>query len=249
MKMAFAGAVEGSRRALSALCAHGLAPDLVVTLPPQAADRHSDFADLAAVARGAGCDVHFTRNINHDDTCQVLEAMEPDIILVIGWSQLCHERFRNIPAIGLIGFHPAPLPAFRGRAAIPWTILARLDQTAATLFWIDEGCDTGDILMQSPFAVTHDETARTLYDKHIEALCKMLPRAVEQVANGQITRIRQDPLRASYCARRRPEDGRIDWTRPAQELDRLVRAVGRTLSGRVHRNGRAQDRHRGSPGP
>lgn len=231
MRTAFVGAVEGSRRALESLLASGHAPDLVVTLPPEAAARHSDHADLSELARQCGAEIVLTRDVNDDGTCRALEALSLDLLLVIGWSQLCRERLRSIPRLGLVGFHPAPLPELRGRAAIPWTILAGLDETAASLFWIDEGCDSGDILMQSRFPVVADETARTLYDKHVAALCRMLPAALSLIAAGTVPRTPQDASRASYCARRRPEDGRIDWTRPAREIDRLVRAVGAPYPG------------------
>lgn len=231
MRTAFVGAVEGSQRALEALVTSGHSPALVVTLPPEASARHSDYADLSGIAQEGGSELLYTRDLNDDETCQAIESLSPDLVLVIGWSQICRERLRSIPSIGLIGFHPAPLPALRGRAPIPWTILVGLEETAATLFWLDAGCDSGDILLQSRFPVAQAETARTLYDKHIEALCRLLPAALSQIAAGSLPRIPQDPGQASYCARRRPEDGRIDWTRPARELDRLVRAVGAPYPG------------------
>jgi methionyl-tRNA formyltransferase len=226
MRTAFLGAVEGSRRALDALVLAGRAPDLVLTLPPEAAGRHSDYADLSPLARQGGSELAYTSNINDDETCRTLEALSPDLILVIGWSQICRGRFRSIPSLGVVGFHPAPLPLLRGRAPIPWTILIGLGETAASLFWIDEGCDDGDILMQSRFPVAPDETARSLYDKHIAELGRMLPEALSLVEAGVASRIPQDPSQASYGARRRPEDGLIDWTRPARDIETLVRAVG-----------------------
>lgn len=226
MRTVFVGAVEGSLRALEALIASDLTPGLVVTLPPAKAARHSDFCDIAGPATAAGSHVVLTDNINSPDALREIEAFAPDLSLVIGWSQICHARFRAIPSIGTIGFHPAPLPAFRGRAAIPWTILADLPETAATLFWIDAGCDTGDIAAQVPIPLTPNETARSLYDKQVSTLARMLPETVTQIAAGHITRVPQDHSQASYCARRRPEDGRIDWSQPAPQIARLIRAVG-----------------------
>lgn len=240
MKTVFVGAVEGSLRALEALCEAGRAPAMVVTLPPEAAQRHSDYADLGEAARAREIALHLTRDINGGDALARLGAVSPDLILMIGWSQICRAPTRALPRLGMMGFHPAPLPALRGRAAIPWTLLAGLRETAASLFWIDEGCDSGDLVMQSWFQVAADETARSLYDKHLDALCAMLPEALDQIERGEEARVPQDHACASYCARRTPEDGRIDWTRPAAEVALLVRAVGEPYPGAftTYRDGR-----------
>lgn len=253
-KTAFLGAVEGSRRALEALCDAGHVPDLVLTLPAEAAARHSDYADLGEVARRHGAPVFETRDINDDATLTALRDLAPDLILVIGWSQIAREGFRAVPRLGTVGFHPAPLPRLRGRAAIPWTILAGLDESAATLFWIDEGCDSGDILIQGSFPLDPRETARSLYDKQIETLCRILPDALGRIAEGEEVRTRQDESQASYCARRKTDDGQIDWTLPARDVDRLIRAVGEPYPGAFtdHSKGRlwidAARIHDGPPG-
>ncbi|WP_093011015.1 methionyl-tRNA formyltransferase [Roseivivax halotolerans] len=226
MRTVFVGAVEGSLEALKALVASGQTPDLVVTLPPSKSTRHSDFADLSDLARGSGSQLLYTTDINDAATVSEISSRAPDLALVIGWSQICREPFRSLPRHGTLGFHPAPLPQLRGRAAIPWTILAGLEETAASLFWIDAGCDTGDIAAQTFIQVTPRETARSLYNKQVSAMCELLPRVVAEISAGKITRLPQDPAGASYCAKRRPEDGRIDWTRSAVQLDRLIRAVG-----------------------
>ncbi len=204
----------------------GRRPDLVVTLPPQAAHRHSDFVDLSEPARRAGCAVCHTTNINDAATLEAIERSRPDLCLVLGWSQICGERFRAIARLGNIGFHPAALPRLRGRAVIPWTILLGETTTGSTLFWLDEGVDSGAILLQKTFTVAADETARSLYEKHTGALAEMLPEALALVEAGDPPRIRQDDDQASYCARRTADDGLIDWHQPAASVLRLIRAVG-----------------------
>jgi methionyl-tRNA formyltransferase len=226
MKTAFVGAVEGSAIALDALMSAGMAPGLVVTLPLELANRHSDFADLEPYARAGGSDLLRVADINSSTTLDALGAFEPDLVLVIGWSQICKEKFRSIARLGNVGFHPAALPRLRGRAVIPWTILLGEHTTGASLFWLDEGIDSGPILLQEPIAVADDETARSLYSKQTGALAKLLPRAVELVRAGDPPRIPQDESRAVYCAKRTAEDGQIDWREPADDVVRLIRAVG-----------------------
>ncbi|MFN0192919.1 MAG: methionyl-tRNA formyltransferase [Aestuariivirga sp.] len=231
MKTVFAGAVEGSRIALDALIGAGLAPALVVTLPPSAAGRHSDFSDLTSVAEAAGIEVHHTQTINGAATIAALRALEPDLAMVIGWSQICKQEFRSVAKLGCIGFHPAPLPRLRGRAVIPWTILLGETESASTLFWLDEGTDSGPILLQRRFELSPEESARGLYDKHTANLAAMLPEAVGLVARGAPPRVGQDHSKATYCAKRTPEDGLIDWREPAAAILRFIRAVGEPYPG------------------
>ncbi|WP_126975683.1 methionyl-tRNA formyltransferase [Frigidibacter oleivorans] len=227
MRTVFVGAVEGSRVGLDALCAAGLPPALVVTLPPDLAHRHSDYADLAPLAARHGIPLHLTRRSDADETCEAIAALAPDLVLVIGWSQLCGPRFRAIPRLGCIGFHPSALPRLRGRAVIPWTILRGETDGGATLFWLGEGADTGDIAAQRLFPLDPAaETARSLYDKAVGALAAMLPDLVSRLASGELPRRPQDDSRATLCARRGPEDGRIDWHSPADAVARLIRAAG-----------------------
>lgn len=226
MRTVFVGAVETSATALAALIAAGRTPDLVVTLPPDAAHRHSDFVDLTSPAQQAGAALHHTTNINADETTARIAEAEPDLTLVIGWSQICRQPFREIARLGAVGFHPAPLPRLRGRAVIPWTILTDQTETAASLFWLDAGVDSGDLLLQRRFAVAPDETARSLYAKHLVALEEMAPEAVALIAAGDPPRIAQDHNLATYCAKRTPADGLIDWTAPAADVLKLIRAVG-----------------------
>jgi len=227
MKVVFVGAVEGSLAGLQGLCEAGFAPDLVVTLPPQLAHRHSDFADLGPLCNAHGIPVHHTARSDSDETCAAISALAPDVVLVIGWSQLCSARFRAIPRLGCIGFHPSALPRLRGRAVIPWTILLGEREGGATLFWLAEGADDGDIALQRLFALDPEaETARSLYDKVVAALRDMLPDLVARLVAGEVPRRAQDDSLASLCAKRGPDDGRIDWSAPAQQVLRLIRAAG-----------------------
>ena len=226
MRVAFVGTVEGSRIALEALVSVGRPPGLLLTLPGAKAGRHSDHADLMPIARRAGIEVVETSDVNDEATLATLRQFAPDVILVIGWSQICGPQFRSIPARGCLGFHPAALPRLRGRGVIPWTILCNEKVTGSTLFWLDDGMDSGDILLQRLFDVAADETARTLYDKHTRNLSEMIVEATDFLEKGSAKGIQQDEQGASYCARRRAEDGLIDWRNSAVDIERLIRAVG-----------------------
>lgn len=226
------GAVGSTEILLKAL---NRSPDwrtvMLVTLPDELSRRHSDFVDLAPLAEEGSATIHRTAKSDSADTRSAIKAAEPDYIFVVGWSQLCGPDFLALKPDGIIGYHPAALPRLRGRAAIPWTILLDEKITAGSLFWLGEGTDDGDLLTQEYFHLAPDETAETLYAKHMSALEAMLGRVLPQLATGEEPRIVQDDRYATWAAKRTPADGLIDWSRSAVEIDRLIRAVGRPYPG------------------
>ncbi len=232
MRAVIIGAVESTRITLQAVSS---APDwevaALVTLPPELAGRHSDFTDMSAEARDAGASVIHAANSNAPEVLDALSALSPDYAFVIGWSQICGPAFRKAVGGRVIGYHPAPLPRLRGRAVIPWTILLDEKITASTLFWIDDGVDSGPILAQRYFHVASDETAASLYARHMEALDALLDDSLPLLAADTAPRMAQDDRFATWAAKRTPADGLIDWSRPAAEIARLVRAVGKPYPG------------------
>lgn len=231
MRIALVGAVEGSLWALRAMIDEGHVPAVVVTLEKELSKRHSDFVDLEPLAREHDIPVVRVRSINDPESVAAVRAESPEYIYIVGWSQICGPEFMQLAPDRAIGYHPTALPRMRGRAAQPWTILNDEKITGGSLFWVDEGVDTGDILEQRFFHVAPRETARTLYDKHMAALDSMIRASLASLATGSPPRQPQDETCATYVARRRPEDGRIDWSSPAKDIDRLIRAVTRPYPG------------------
>lgn len=227
MKIVFVGAVESSLGALISICAAGHVPDLVMTVPPHLGKRHSDYVDLTPTAKKYGVPVLYTEQTNAPETLRQIADHKPDLILVIGWSQICGPEFRAIPRIGSIGFHPSALPRLRGRGVIPWSVLMQESSVGSSLFWLGEGADDGPIAAQARYAVDPETvTARELYDRALRAVSGLLPPLLNQIAEGDIPAEPQSTHGVSLCARRRPEDGQIDWTQPAADIHRLIRASG-----------------------
>lgn len=226
MRNVLVGAVESTRSALGTLARCGMAPAAVVTLPPERSGRHSDWADLRPDAASLGVPVLQTTNVNDEALLHQLRQVDPDHVLVIGWSQICRPPFLAVARHGVIGYHPSPLPENRGRAVIPWTILQGRATTGGTLFWMDEDMDSGDILDQEVFDVEPSETAESLYAKHLLILDSMLARSLPLLVAGSAPRRPQDHSAATWCSRRTAADGLIDWRATAGEVWRLVRATG-----------------------
>lgn len=226
MRSALVGAVESTAIALRALVRAGHPPEVLVTLPLEKSARHSDFVDLRPLARESRVEVIEAAQVNAPGVVAGLASRGLTHLFVIGWSQIVGKEILALPSGGAIGFHPAPLPELRGRAVIPWTILLGRRTTGSSLFWMDEGMDSGDLAAQAPFDVAEDETAATLIAKHERALDGMLSRLIPRLASGTAGRTPQDHALASYCAKRTAGDGLIDWSRSAREVWTLIRAIG-----------------------
>ncbi len=224
MRVILIGAVESTKITLNVMINKNIKP-LLITLPHYYSYRHSDFVDLREICKENNIEIVETPNINSKDTIDIIKKYNPDYLFVIGWSQIVNNEILIIPKRGSIGFHPAPLPKNRGRGVIPWTILQKSKITGTTLFWLDEGVDSGDIFIQKKFPVEPNETAKTLYKKHSEILLDLLYEAFKLIEENNTPRIPQDHSQATYCAKRTPEDGFINWYLPADEIWTLIRAV------------------------
>lgn len=231
MRTLLVGAVESTVVVLRALAAHGVPPALVGALPPSHASRHSDYVDVGAVARELGCPVLATIRTDDDAFREAVQSVAPDYLMVVGWSRMVPQSILDIARHGAIGFHPSPLPQFRGRAVIPWTILRGVETTGTSLFHLVDAVDAGDLIAQRLFPVAPDETATTLYAKHMRALGEIMDEVIPLLRDGRAPRTPQDHARASWCARRTAADGLIDWNRPAEEVWTLIRAVTRPYPG------------------
>lgn len=219
------GTVESTAVTLDAMIAAGHPPVGVVGLERSLAGRHSDFIDMEARARDSGIDFIPVRSVNAPEVVARIDDLQPDWLVVVGWSQICHAPLLATPRVGAIGYHPSPLPELRGRAVLAWTILLGRESTAGSLFTLEPTVDSGELLAQRAFAVDARETLPGLIARHMDALGDMWRDLLPAMALGPVPGRAQDETRASYCAKRTAADGRIDWTAGSETVDRLVRAV------------------------
>ncbi|HYD36405.1 MAG TPA: methionyl-tRNA formyltransferase [Allosphingosinicella sp.] len=237
LRVALVGAVGTTEVALRALADCGHSPVLLFTLPLEKQGRHSDFVDLGPLAAELGVPLVRVDDVNAPEAVARLRGAAPDLLLVIGWSRLCGAEFREVARLGTLGYHPTLLPKMRGRAALAWTILLGLDRTGGTLFWMDEGVDSGPIAAQRAFDIPPGTALPDLLDLQLEALAGMIPSLFAQLESGARPSEPQDHGAATYLAHRRPADGEIDWNEDSESIERLVRAVTRPYPGAFSRLG------------
>ncbi len=231
-KIVFIGSVEISFHALDELINREVLPILVVTLRQDLAHRHSDYYDLSELATANNIPVLHVNNINEPDSVIHIKKLFPDYIFIIGWSQLVGSELLSLPRRSCIGFHFAKLPRNRGRGAIPWVILNQETETAVTLMHLDEGMDSGDIVIQHDIPIASDETSQQLYEKVCAGLREMMVAIAGWLKSGkQLPATPQDHAQATYLAKRTADDGWIDWLKPANQIERLIRAAGKPYPG------------------
>jgi methionyl-tRNA formyltransferase len=204
----------------------------VVTLPGPIDPTRSGQCSFDEVAAGLGAELHLTRDINAEQTLDAVGALDPELIFVVGWSQLVRDPFIALAREGVFGMHPSLLPRHRGRAPVPWAILSGLARTGVTLFEIvDATADSGAIVGQAVVEIEKDETATTLFDRLADAHVELIREWVPQIISRGAPRTPQDPTRASSWTKRIPADGIIDWETRAPYLYDWVRAQTRPYPG------------------
>jgi len=231
MRTVLVSAAESGARAFATLLDLGADVRGVVTLPEDRLTGVSGGVSFKALTEPHGMPCHAVRNINDPEALQLLKDLRPDLLFVIGWSQILRHEALAIPTRGAIGFHPTLLPANRGSAPIAWTLIHGLPHSGVTLFYLDEGVDSGDIIGQVEFAIGPDTTARELYDLAVDGLARLLREYFPQLVAGSAPRTPQDHARATYWPRRRPADGRIQWEWESRRLHDWVRGLTRPYPG------------------
>lgn len=231
MSIIFVGAVGSSYIVLEELIKKKADISAVFTLDNKYISNVSTYKSLEPLTSKADIPLYKIRNINDKENIELITKLNPDVIFVIGWSQLIKKELIDIPRYGCIGFHPSLLPKNRGRGVIPWQIINEEKDTGITLFYIDEGTDTGDIIGQKKIPINSNDTSTTIYNKLMEELRELIRENIDDILNGTVNRIKQDENFATYCAKRVPEDGYIDWSKSNEEIHNLIRAVTKPYPG------------------
>lgn len=227
---AFIGCVELSHRALEHLLGlEGL--ELVGVVTRRASPFNSDFRSLEDLARRAGCPVWLAEGRSQAELAAFLRRVRPEVVFCLGWSHLLDREVLAVPPRGVIGYHPAALPANRGRHPLIWALALGLPRTASTFFLMDEGADSGDIVSQVPVEITPEDDAASLYRKVSRTALDQLTEIARRLREGTLEARPQDHRRANTWRRRTPADGRIDWRMSVRAIYNLVRALTRPYPG------------------
>ncbi|HKQ60527.1 MAG TPA: formyltransferase [Candidatus Polarisedimenticolaceae bacterium] len=183
------------------------------------------FGSVAETARRFDLPVHFPDDINAPTWVEHVRQQAPDILFSFYYRRIVSPEILAIPPRGALNLHGSYLPYYRGRAPVNWVLVHGERETGVTLHYMNERADAGDIVAQRKIAIEPHDTAHSLHVKVVREGKRLLSEMLPAIREGTNPRTPQDQQAGSTFGRRRPEDGRIDWSRPAREVYDLVRAV------------------------
>lgn len=220
----FVGTVLEGRRCLEALIAQGERFAGLVTLDPMFASSTSGWVPFDDLAAAHEVPLVVVKDLNSPENVERIAKLRPDLILVIGWTRLLGSALLRLPPLGAVGFHASLLPRYRGRAPVNWVLINGERETGNTMFFLDDGVDTGDVIDQRRIPILDEDDCGTLYEKVADSAVDMLIEHLPQLKTGTAPRCVQDDRQATVMPRRRPADGLIDWARDSRSLFNWVRA-------------------------
>ena len=177
------------------------------------------------LAQSAGIPVFQPERIKREEGVAMLKGCAPDLCVTAAFGQLLSQEILDIPPLGTINVHSSLLPRHRGSAPINWSIIKGDPVTGVTTMFTDKGMDTGDILLMRETPIGPAENAGELTDRLAVMGAQLLIETIRALEAGTLSRIPQDHEAATYEPKMDKELGRIDWSRPAQEIDWLVRGT------------------------
>ncbi|MHA0983967.1 bifunctional UDP-4-amino-4-deoxy-L-arabinose formyltransferase/UDP-glucuronic acid oxidase ArnA [Kosakonia cowanii] len=189
------------------------------------AQENAFFSSVARLAAERGIPVYAPDDVNHPLWVDRIAEMKPDVIFSFYYRNLLGEAILNSARIGAFNLHGSLLPAYRGRAPLNWVLVNGETQTGVTLHRMISRADAGAIIAQQAVEIADADDALSLHRKLTESAKHLLEGALPTLKSGTFSETAQDESKASYVGRRTPEDGRLEWEKPAQTLHNLVLAV------------------------
>jgi methionyl-tRNA formyltransferase len=155
---------------------------------------------------------------------EAIRALQPDSIVVMAYGQILPREVLEIPRIACLNLHASLLPRWRGAAPIQAAIAAGDPETGITVMYMAEGLDTGDILLRRRIDILPTDTGGSLHDRLAHIAPEALLEALQMLAKGNAPRVPQDNTLATYASKLTRDDGKIDWSQPAEIIERKIRA-------------------------
>lgn len=228
MKVVFMGTSDFSVPTLQSLIDEKHEVLAVVTQPdkPKGRGKAVQFTPVKELAVKYDIPVYQPKRIKeNEEFYQDMKALNPDVMVVVAFGQILPIEILELPKYGCVNVHASLLPKYRGAAPIQWVILDGEENTGVTTMLLDTGVDTGDMLLKKVIPIEEKETGGSLHDKLSYAGGPLLIETLKRIEDGTITRTPQGETQSRYASMLTKELGKIDFTKSAVELERLIRGL------------------------
>ena len=227
MKIIFMGTPDFAAASLEALIASRHEIQAVVTQPDKPKGRKGELtpSPVKVIAKREGIKVYQPLKVRDEEFVKTLRAYNPDVIVVVAFGQIIPLSILKMPKYGCVNIHGSLLPKYRGAAPIQWAVLDGEKETGITTILMDEGIDTGDILLKKTIKIDTDETSGSLFDKLMALGAETILETLDELENGSLTPIKQGESPTAYAKMLTKAMGLIDFTKSAKELDCFVRGM------------------------
>lgn len=240
LKVLFMGTPDFAVPTLDALCNSEYEVIGVVTQPdkPKGRGKSVQMTPVKECALKYDIPVYQPVKLREQENIDELSKLDIDFIVVVAFGQILPKVVLDMPKYGCINVHSSLLPKYRGAAPIQWTIIKGEEKTGITTMFMDEGLDTGDILLQEETPISDNETGGSLHDRLADMGASLLLKTLEGVKNNAIERVKQDNSLSNYVGMLNKSHGQMDFEKSAIELDRLVRGLNPWPSAYTSLNGK-----------
>ncbi|WP_461810030.1 methionyl-tRNA formyltransferase [Faecalimonas sp.] len=227
MKIIFMGTPDFSVGTLEELIRAGHEVVLVVTQPdkPKGRGKEMQFTPVKEVALQHGIPVFQPKKIRDSESVEELRKYQADVMVVVAFGQIIPKEILEMTSYGCINVHASLLPKYRGAAPIQWSIIDGEDVTGVTTMQMDEGLDTGDMLLKTEIPISSKETGGSLHDKLAEAGAKLCVETLKALEDKTLMREKQGETTTAYARMLDKQLGNIDWNSDAEKIERLIRGL------------------------
>jgi methionyl-tRNA formyltransferase len=227
MRVVFVGTPEFSLPTLRKLAEseHDVVRSVTRRDSPKGRGRKQSSPPVKIESDRLGIPVLQPKSINAPEILQTIAADQPELIVTAACSFILGGELLRIPKHGCINLHPSLLPKYRGVAPIQWAIVHGEKTTGVTTMMMDEGIDTGDVLLQETIEIGDDETAGELHDRLSVMGADLIMETIERLEQGDLPRAEQDDSKSSYAPKLKKSDGIIDWDKSARKVHDLIRGM------------------------
>ncbi len=227
MRIIFMGTPDFSVGTLEMLIQAGHEIVLAVTQPdkPKGRSKALQHPPVKEAALAHGIEVYQPRRVREPECIEYLRGYKPDIIVVVAFGQILPKEILELPPKGCINVHASLLPKYRGAAPIQWAVINGEPVTGVTTMRMDEGLDTGDMILKTEVPLKEGETGGTLFGRLAEAGAELCVKTLDAIAQGTAVYTPQDHDAATHTTIIKKQLGEMDWANPAVELERFIRGM------------------------